>query len=154
MHLGECLVSSTACYRCGQEGHFVRDCPSGVALNQPESRNTTPEQTSEVRGSNRRGPQTRQATSAETPRGGLSRPPLPRGQPGIPRTQARIYAVTQQDVETAPDVVTGIISLFDLNSQVLIDPGATHSFISIEFTARLKMALDPSYCNMIISLPT
>ena len=60
----------------------------------------------------------------------------------------------QQDVETAPDAVTSIISLFDLNAQVLIDRGATHSFISNEFAARLKIASKPSDCNMIISLPT
>ena len=101
MHLGECLASSTACYRYGQEGHFARDYPSGVVSNQPESRNTMPEQTSGGRGFDRRGPQTRQAASAETPKGGLSRPPLPRGQPSRPCTQARIYAVTQQDAETA-----------------------------------------------------
>ena len=37
---------------------------------------------------------------------------------------------------------------------MLIDPRATHSFISTAFAARLKMSLEPSDCNMIISLPT
>ena len=37
---------------------------------------------------------------------------------------------------------------------MLIDPGATHSFISTAFATRMKMASEPSDCNMIISLPT
>ena len=78
MHLGECLASRTTCYRCGQEGYFASNCPSGVASNQPESRNTTPEQTSGGRGLDRRGPQTRLTAGAEIPGGGLSRSPLPR----------------------------------------------------------------------------
>ena len=47
-----------------------------------------------------------------------------------PRTQARVYAVTQQDADAAPDVVTGIISILEHDAYTLVDPGATHSFAS------------------------
>ena len=45
--------------------------------------------------------------------------------PGIQteaRTQARVYAVTQQDADAAPDVVTGIISILDHDAYTLVDP--------------------------------
>ena len=48
-------------------------------------------------------------------------------------TQARVYAVTQQDANVAPDVVTGIISNLDHDAYTLVDPGATHSFASRPF---------------------
>ena len=48
-------------------------------------------------------------------------------------TQARVFAVTQQDANTASDVVTGIISVFNRDAHILIDPEATHSFISMGF---------------------
>ena len=52
------------------------------------------------------------------------------------RTQARVYAVTQQDVDAAPDVVTGIISILDHDAYTLVDPGAMHSFASRPFLDR------------------
>ena len=52
------------------------------------------------------------------------------------RTQARVYAVTLQDADAAPDVVTGIISILDHDSYTLVDPGATHSFASRPFLDR------------------
>ena len=62
--------------------------------------------------------------------------------PGIQteaRTQARVYAVTQQDVDAAPDVVTGIISILDHDAYTLVDPGATHSFASKHFLDRFQI---------------
>ena len=62
--------------------------------------------------------------------------------PGIqtePRTQARVYAVTQQDADAAPDVVTGIISILDHDGNTLVDLGATHSFASKPFLDRFQM---------------
>ena len=50
--------------------------------------------------------------------------------PGIktePRTHARLYAVTQQDADAAPNVVMGIISILEHDAYTLVDPGATHS---------------------------
>ena len=52
------------------------------------------------------------------------------------RTQARVYAVTQQDADAVLDVVTGMISVYDHDAYALVDPGATHSFISVPFTER------------------
>ena len=52
------------------------------------------------------------------------------------RTQARVYAVTQQDADAAPDVVTGIISILDHDAYTLVDPEAAHSFASKPFLDR------------------
>ena len=54
-------------------------------------------------------------------------------------TQARVFTVTQQDADTAPDVVTGMILVFDLDAHILIDPRATHSFISMGFISNVNV---------------
>ena len=68
--------------------------------------------------------------------------------------QARVFAVTQQNVDTAPDVVTGIISVFDRDAHILIDPGATHSFISMGFISNVNVESQPIDCSIVVSLPT
>ena len=58
-------------------------------------------------------------------------------------TQARVYAVTQQNADAAPDVVTGIISILDHDAYTLVDPGATHSFASRPFLDRFQIETQP-----------
>ena len=55
------------------------------------------------------------------------------------RTQARVYAVTRQDADADPYVVTGIIYILDHDAYTLVDPGATHSFESKHFLDRSKI---------------
>ncbi|KAJ8754865.1 hypothetical protein K2173_015377 [Erythroxylum novogranatense] len=52
--------------------------------------------------------------------------------PGRPRGQApaRVFTMTWEDAEAAPDVVTGTVKLFSDDMIALIDPGSTHSFVS------------------------
>ena len=68
-------------------------------------------------------------------------------------TQARVYAVTQQDADAAPDVVTGIISILDHDAYTLFDPGATHSFASKHLLDRFHIETQPLEGRMRVSLP-
>ena len=141
----------------------MRDCPSAVTSSPAEAISTAQGQTSGSRGPDRGGPQMGGTTSAWQPSSGASRDIPPRGQPsrppraptGRPRSQAaRVYTVTQQAADATPDVVTGTISLFDTDAHVLVDSGATHSFISQEFIERVRIEMRPTECSMIVSLPT
>ena len=69
------------------------------------------------------------------------------------RTQARVYAVTQQDADAAPDVVIGIISILDHDAYTLMDPGATHSFASKHFLDHFQIKTQPLEGRMRVSLP-
>ena len=69
------------------------------------------------------------------------------------RTQARVYAVTQQDADVAPDVVTSMISILDHDAYTLVDPGATHSFTSKHFLDRFQIKTQPLEGHMRVSLP-
>ena len=46
------------------------------------------------------------------------------------------------------------IQVFDRDDYVLIDPGATHLFISAIFIAQVKIEIQPIDCSMVVSLPT
>ena len=69
------------------------------------------------------------------------------------RTQARVYAVTQQDADPTLDVVTGIISILDHDAYTLVDLGATHSFASKHFLDRFQIKTQPLEGRMRVSLP-
>ena len=73
---------------------------------------------------------------------------------GRPQTQARVFAVTKQEADVAPEVMTGTIQVFDSDAYVLIDPGATHSFISAKFIAQVNIEIQPIDCSMVVSLLT
>ena len=66
--------------------------------------------------------------------------------PGIQteaHTLGRVYVVTQQDADAAPDVVTGIISILDHDAYTLVDPGPMHSFESKPFLDRFHIETQP-----------
>ncbi|KAL4038252.1 hypothetical protein IC575_001862 [Cucumis melo] len=66
-----------------------------------------------------------------------------KGVVGRPRQQGKVYAMTQQEAEDAPDVITGTILICNVPAVVLFDPGATHSFVSSIFLTKLNRMLEP-----------
>ena len=47
-----------------------------------------------------------------------------------------------------------MISVFDCDAHILMDPGATHSFISMGFISNVNVESQPIDYNIVVSLPT
>ena len=152
-HHGECRRFNTGCFHCGQEGHFIRECPQLIGTETSVASLATPVPEMSTQKSSGRGFPRRGANTAAGRGGrGRGRGSAPRIQTE-PRTQARVYAVTQQDADAAPDLVTGIISILDHDAYTLVDPGATHSFASKPFLDRCQIETQPLEGRMRVSLP-
>lgn len=64
-----------------------------------------------------------------------------------------MYVITQQKVEEAPDVVTGTLSIYHIAAYVLLDPRATHSFISNTFAMHIDRKLELLTDEMLVHTP-
>ena len=62
-----------------------------------------------------------------------------RGRSTRNKTQWGVYHITYEDVRAALDVVAGMITLNAQQVYALLDPRATHSFITIKFIHKLNM---------------
>ena len=151
-HDGPCLWDNT-CYQCGQTGHFRRDCPY-----RGSSQTRVPGSGAQFQwASGHGGPDTQ---TGQTSGGSFSMGPQyapaarGRGQRGRPPARGRVYAMTSQEAQATPDVVTCTLSIFGGDARVLVDPGATHSFISREYVARVGMTPVPLECGLEIATPT
>lgn len=112
-HFGRCLLFSGHCFRCGQQGHRIAQCPQRPSEGRVETRT---EQRFD-RGQSSSGP--RGFSEGSSSRGGGR---FSKRQSGmVPRdsvvsvastpTQARVYSLSQQEARDSVDVVTGTYSV-------------------------------------------
>ena len=104
------------------------------------------------RGGSGRGGSTTTGRGSSRGAGGKGSTLIGQIQSGI-RTQARVFSVTQQEAGASSDVITGMISVYDHDAYALVDPGATHLFISVPFTERHQIESQPIDGRMVVSVP-
>ncbi|XP_073133926.1 uncharacterized protein [Henckelia pumila] len=68
--------------------------------------------------------------------------------------RGRVFAMTHDQVDPNTAIVTGMINVSSNPAHVLIDAGATHSFISVEFVNKSGLVPDKSISRFSISLPS
>ena len=128
------------CFHCEQECHFIRDCPQLVAAETSDvgtvaSTPGTSSPSQVGRGGSGRGGNTTPGRGHGRGTGGRGSTPIGQIQSST-RTQARVFTITQQEADASPDMITGMISVYDHDAYALVDQEATHSFISVPFTER------------------
>ncbi|XP_070048892.1 uncharacterized protein [Nicotiana tomentosiformis] len=130
-HLDQYRVLMGECFRCGQLGHHLRDCPQPPRnFNQASIQSAAPTQT------------TRNTSGATCTRnrgrGAGDRAAMNQGQGNAGRGQTRVFAFTRQDAQASNVVVTGILFVCSCDALALIDPGSTHSYVSSYFALRFS----------------
>ena len=150
-------MNMTGCFHYEQECHFIRDCPQLVVVETSEvgtvaSTPGTNGPSQAGRGGSGRGGSTTPIRGRGRGAGGRGSTPIGQIQSGI-STQARVFSVTQQEADASPDLITGMISVYDHDAYALVDPGATHSFILVPFTERHQIQSQPIDGRMVVSVP-
>ena len=130
------------CFQCRQTGHFRRDCP-----NRGFNQTKVSESSAQFQRASGHG-------GLNTQTGPTLSGSFNTGQQSALVARGRVYAMTSQEAQATPDVVIGTLSIFSNDARVLIDPGATQSFISCEYVARVGMTPVPLGCGLEIATPT
>ncbi|KAJ8758614.1 hypothetical protein K2173_000335 [Erythroxylum novogranatense] len=121
-HWGVCWRATGACFRCGSTKHMIANCPlrqSGIAQASGEVSHASAGNRGRGRGrggynQNRSNPSSHSETV---------------NRPAMPTASGQAYALKAREDQDAPDVIAGMVSLFDFELYALIDPGSSHSYI-------------------------
>ncbi|XP_027166458.1 uncharacterized protein LOC113766464 [Coffea eugenioides] len=119
---GRAMVSQVSCTFCKKPGHTIDGCwkKQGKCLRCGSGEHQIAGCPKMQEGGN---PNARPNTS------GGSRPTVP----------ARVYAIDDQPVPDSSEVVEGTLPIFHRLAKVLIDPGATHSFVNPSFMSGIDV---------------
>ena len=71
----------------------------------------------------------------------------------MPTAPARAYVMKAREDQDAPEVITGIFSLYDIEMHALIDLGSTHSYICIEHVFDRMPLIEQLPYDMLVTSP-
>lgn len=126
----QCPQASGACFKCGKTDHIMRDCP-------------------QKRGVSGSGSQGSQATVQQRTHGQSV------GSSNLqPRAQGQVFALNQdQTAKENERVIACTFLLCGIPAFVVIDTGASHSFVSARFVKRNKLPYVSLDVRLSVSTP-
>ena len=123
-HSGVCNQLSGTCFKCNK-GHFVKDCKVGIVCNRcGKPGHISKECKAPV-------PANMMMQAIEAP---------PAAEPIAP---ARVQNLTMREAVRDTDIIVGTLLVNSTHAKVLIDSGASKSFISEVFANKLKCPIEP-----------
>lgn len=134
-HGGVCTKTNVVCYKCNQKGHYANECQG----QKPVVRCHKCGQTGHI------------ARDCKTP-APASNVRRITGPPTTNQPTARAVNMTMGEAVKDTNVVAGTLPINSVNAKVLIDSGATRSFISQEFALKLRCATQPLDKVLIIEV--
>ncbi|XP_040971312.1 uncharacterized protein [Gossypium hirsutum] len=129
-HFGECRMRSWACYRCSSLDHYHK--------NFPERDNKKVEPNPKPNAPIFRGRPPRYPRTASGGRN-VAKDSTTKLEARAP---TRTYAIRAKEEVSAPDVITGTFSLYDIPVVGLIDPGSTHSYVCMKLVSSKELPVE------------
>ena len=146
-----------SCFHCGQQGHTRRFCPQLQSQSQPAGSSAT-QQTGASVAQTQYQPQRQstlpapQPSVASTSQAGSTAPRGRGQQQGSGLQQGRVFTLAATTSPPDP-VVRGTFLLFSSWARVLVDTGASHSFIASSFVATLGLETSPLDPPLYVDTP-
>ncbi|XP_011626954.1 uncharacterized protein LOC105421390 [Amborella trichopoda] len=70
-----------------------------------------------------------------------------------PRTQGRVFALTEQEAKALTSVIRGTLSICGIEARILINPGSFHSFVAPHFACHMNVKSEQLDWTLVLCTP-